>query len=229
MIKTEDPQEILFTVSDTGKGISKDYQSKIFDPFTQEDASTSREYGGTGLGLSICKKLVTLMGGKIPSKSELGKGSEFQFNIFPIRQEDVLIPIEQSSGELTLTFTKKPTILIVEDNKVNQNIMKKYLIKLELDFQLVSNGLEATLLAETQEFDIIFMDLQMPVLGGIEATRIIREIEVELNRSPSKIIALTANVFKEDEENCLKQGMDDFLKKPIKMKVLKTSLNKHCS
>lgn len=221
------PHQFQFTVRDTGIGIAIEKQRSIFESFVQADGGTARKFGGTGLGLAISDRLVRLMGGEIKVESELGAGSSFSFNI---RLKDVVAAQNQAAQELqhlskavTLESTEKvgPSlfrVLVAEDNPVNQKLAKIVLQKAGYNVTLVSDGLEAVSALETSDFDLVLMDVQMPGMDGLAATRAIRQAEDGRKHTP--IIALTAHAMQGDREKCLKAGMDDYLTKPINVKQL---------
>mgnify|MGYP003884676943 CR=1 FL=1 len=207
-------------VSDTGIGIATDKQSTIFDVFTQEDLSTTREFGGTGLGLSICKQLCELMGGSISLQSEKGKGSTFSFTVTMEYTDEALVaPILLSDQQQGLE-TKKLKILIVEDNDINQIIVKQHLSSHTT--LSAKSGIEAIEALNKMKvtFDVILMDCQMPHMDGFEATRRIRKGEAGDRYVDTPIIALTANAMKGDKERCVEAGMDDYLSKPFEVEDL---------
>ncbi|MCX6076554.1 MAG: ATP-binding protein [Campylobacterales bacterium] len=204
------------SVIDEGKGIASDKLSHIFESFSQEDSSTTREFGGTGLGLSISSELVKLLGGELKVKSEVGIGSEFYFSI-PITIGKNLLKTNESFKDITFEDKK---VLLVEDNKANQMFMKIILKKLTLTFDIANDGLEAVEAFKKNEYDAILMDENMPNLNGIEATKQIRLLEKEQNLKHTPIIALTANALKGDREKFLKAGMDEYVTKPIDKKRL---------
>ncbi len=211
---------LRFSVKDTGIGISEQTIKILFNPFVQADGSTNRRYGGTGLGLSICKRIVELMNGTIQVESIEGQGSEFWFtaNFEAALKEHVIESKEESSTTaLTalLNTNKSYKILVAEDNSTNQLLTLAQLKALGYSAQAVANGIEAIAAFNANHFDLILMDCQMPEMDGFEATRMIREIEISKGgRIP--IVALTANVLKEDEQRCLAAGMDAYLSKPTK-------------
>ena len=218
---------IIFSVSDTGIGIEEKDIPGLFQAFTQTDASTTRKYGGTGLGLAICKKLVELMGGSIQVESKKDVGSTFTFSIatqidtHPVNSDD---SPETSDSKVPLHIFKHTElkILVVEDNTINQMIATEFLSHLSLQADIAENGLIAVEAATKKDYDIIFMDIQMPILDGIEATKQIRRNQ---NGHRPVIIALTANAVKDDVELYLAAGMDDHLAKPIEMEKLVDALN----
>jgi signal transduction histidine kinase/CheY-like chemotaxis protein len=204
------------SVKDEGKGIASDKLSHIFESFSQEDSSTTREFGGTGLGLSISSELVKLLGGELKVKSEVGVGSEFYFSI-PITIGKNLLKTKENFKDITFEDKK---VLLVEDNKANQMFMKIILKKLTLTFDIANDGREAVEAFKKNEYDAILMDENMPNLNGIEATKQIRLLEKEQNLKHTPIIALTANALKGDREKFLEAGMDEYLTKPIDKKRL---------
>ncbi len=224
-IKKDDLQRILFKVEDTGVGLTDEQTSKLFQAFTQADGSTTRRYGGTGLGLTISKQLVKLMNGSIWVESKYGEGSKFYFNL-PLKKGD-LTKIENSIHNTpTIIKTLKGShILLAEDNKTNQEIVVGLLEDSGINIDIANNGQEAVdKFNSNQKYELIFMDLQMPIMSGIDATKKIREKD---NTIP--IIALTANAMKEDIEKTRKVGMNEHLNKPIDVKKLYTTLLKYIS
>lgn len=209
------------SVSDTGIGISTAAQKKLFQPFTQADRSSSRNYEGTGLGLAICRRLVELMGGTISLESELGKGTIFHL-LLPLKTMVQQAANEQvktdNTTELDLSSLK---VLVVDDIKMNQVIITKMLSKLGISPDLAVNGLEAVEHATNQEYDIIFMDCRMPVMDGFEATKRLRDASYV-----KPIVALTAGTTSEERQNCYDVGMDDILSKPYTAKDLTQTLAK---
>ena len=211
------------SIVDNGIGIQEQNLSKVFNAFSQADSSTTRKFGGTGLGLSISKHLVELMNGSIEVSSVVGKGTSFRFEIELPEEDDAIEPVCIESED-EVTFSENYKVLVVEDNKTNQMLIKILLMDVNLGCDIVENGQEAIDRVKEKEYDIILMDENMPILNGIEASKKIREMEI---RTP--IIAVTANAFKGDKEKFLKAGMDDYISKPIDIKeflrVLKKYLN----
>lgn len=202
---------IRVAVTDTGIGIHKDNQSRLFELFTQADSSTSRKYGGTGLGLSICKQIIELMGGKIGVESELGQGSTFWFELLlPVVAE---ADVRDEQAILADTKTEPLTVLIADDNVINQIVIERMLERLEHTVTVVSNGLQAVEAVQQHSFDVIFMDWMMPEMDGIEATGLIRALP-DPQKSGIPIIAMTANSMAGHEARCLEAGMDTFVSKP---------------
>jgi signal transduction histidine kinase/ActR/RegA family two-component response regulator len=238
---------LRFEVKDTGIGIPIEARERLFANFSQVDASTTRKFGGTGLGLAICKKLVEGMGGSIGVESDAGKGSCFWFELplelaadqlaEPIVDSQIAYSAQGKPVEISdsgsgvdaavslpafaeeVTTEKKPKLLLlVEDNRINQKLAMVLLTKLGYTVDLAENGLEAVYAAATKQYAIILMDMQMPVMGGIEATRQIRSVDGPNIRT--RIIALTANAMESDNEACRAAGMDDFITKPIDRDML---------
>ncbi len=216
----EETYRILFRVIDTGIGITEEGKTKLFKDFSQSESSITRKYGGTGLGLAISYNLVTLMNGEIGVESEYGKGSEFWFRISLKKA-----PEQKKGAEEQLEISKDLKILLAEDNQFNQKISSLTLKHLGLECDIAANGKEAISMYEKDNYDLILMDMQMPEIDGIQATKIIREMEKEnMDKKPVYITAVTANVLTEDKESCLLAGMNDFLSKPFNEKELKDIL-----
>ncbi|GMM69244.1 hypothetical protein MTsDn1_25390 [Alteromonas sp. MTD1] len=212
--------QIHCKVIDTGIGIAEDKQSTIFDVFTQEDLSTTREFGGTGLGLSISKQLCELMGGSISLESKKGEGSTFYFTVNMEYTDEALIAPILLNEQKQSTETKKLKILVVEDNDINQIIVKQHLSQhTTLSAKSGVEALEA-LSKMKVTFDVILMDCQMPQMDGFEATKRIRKGEAGDRYVDVPIIALTANAMKGDKERCVDAGMDDYLSKPFEVEDL---------
>ena len=216
-----DKNQFVFSVEDTGVGIAESAYKTLFEPFTQADNSSSRNYEGTGLGLTICRKLVALMNGDIGVTSVVGTGTRFTISIplqvvdMPTESDRVAIGFE-SEGELSLL-----KVLVVDDIKMNQIIIQQMLSKYEIEPTIAGNGVEGLELASDNEYDIVFMDCRMPVMDGFEATQKLRE-----KGYTKSIVALTAGTTLEERERCIKSGMDDILSKPYTSNDLKEMLKK---
>ncbi|GFD67382.1 hypothetical protein KUL106_06450 [Alteromonas sp. KUL106] len=211
----DDTLTLLCRVKDTGIGIAQDKQKKIFDVFTQEDLSTTRKFGGTGLGLSISKQLCELMGGEIKLDSIKGQGSTFSFSVELEKADEDLLTTSYSTATHKQEKGKKYKVLIVEDNDINQIIVKQHLSHhTTLSAKSGREALDA-LRKMKVTFDVILMDCQMPEMDGFEATKRIREGEAGARYADVPIIALTANAMKGDKERCVSAGMDDYLSKPF--------------
>jgi len=224
--RQHDAALLCFRVTDTGIGIKPEVVEKIFDPFTQADASTTRTFGGTGLGLSICRRLVELMEGRIDVESSEGAGSTFEV-VIPFAVNDVQVEQHVRSGSLqTAAWEGKPlSILLVEDNDVNRKLFIELLQRVGHTLETAQNGREAVAKWKQKTFDVILMDLQMPDMDGIEATRIIREQERETG-CHVPIIALTAHTLRKDQATFLHQGFDGYVSKPMKFKVLNEEIRR---
>ena len=249
---TSKTYEFRFAISDTGIGIDCDRIDKLFQPFTQADASINRQFGGTGLGLAICKRLIELMGGTIwvESRGHVGgkppadwvatsstgdtQGSTFHFAItLPIAPSSQLViqqPDSFTPSEIRLESQKFPIkILVVEDNILNQKIALLMLQRLGYEADILNNGSESVeaLLNQDPEqaYDIVFMDVQMPVMDGLTATKIIRENS--LSKTKPWIVALTADALAEDYQICIDAGMNDYISKPVSLKALMRSLSEY--
>ncbi len=213
--------EIKFAIKDTGIGIPLDLQHQLFNPFMQADSSTSRKYGGTGLGLAISKLLVEMMDGCIWVESEVGMGSTFSFTIvLPVATESVQVNTPEVILPLTQNHSLK--ILLADDNTVNQKVALLMLKKLEYQTDLAKNGLEVIAAVQNQDYDLILMDVQMPEMDGLTATRWIRENKPDAQQP--YIIALTADAMDGDRKKCLDAGMNDYLAKPINLNALEKVL-----
>jgi len=229
---TEEFNELLFIVTDDGIGISAAQQEKLFNPFEQVDSGISRMHGGTGLGLSISKRIVEMMGGRIWVESELGKGSTFLFTVRAGRcykTDDGFAPHSVKVPEvLSDDVLAGKRLLIVEDIKINRHILISLLNDTGLVIDCAENGREAVdmINAAPDKFDVILMDIQMPVMDGLEATRLIRGIRGE-SKKRLPIIAMTANVFTGDIEDCIKAGMDDHLGKPLEFEKMMLMLRRY--
>lgn len=206
-------------VEDQGIGIDAEDQATIFQPFTQADTSTTRRYGGTGLGLAICARLVSLMGGTLVLDSQPGVGSRFQCRLPLIASESAQAKVAEVSGAPEPKSGPPLDVLICEDNPLNQRIMMLLLEQLGHRGTLAEDGETGITAWQNGEFDLILMDLQMPKVGGMEATRQIRQRGGTL-----PIIALTARTVEGDREACLAAGMDDYLTKPVRVDVLRDLL-----
>jgi two-component system sensor histidine kinase/response regulator len=216
---------IRFEVIDTGMGITPEKMKNLFRPFEQGESSTTRKYGGTGLGLVITRKLAKLMGGETGVTSDPGKGSTFWCEVpFKLAAKQEYKPDPVASFQVLPAPGFK--ILLVEDNDVNQEVARDLLQDVHQQVFLASNGLEAVEKVKSQDFDLVLMDIQMPVMDGFEATRQIKALP-EFNRLP--IIAMTANAFEEDRQRCREAGMDDFLRKPVEPELMYAVLAKWLS
>ncbi len=220
--------KVYFSVADTGMGISQEITSKLFQPFTQADASVTRKFGGTGLGLAICRRLVMLMDGDIWLETKLNEGSTFTFYVtlpvakgVDVKKANLEKRREKEQDHLSELDGKK--VLLAEDNEINQMIFKELLISLGVEVVAVSNGREAVEAVENQNFHLILIDIQMPVMGGLEAARIIRTMEGGKNCA---IIALTANARSEDRVEARVAGMNDYLTKPIDPQLFNRTVRK---
>ena len=219
--------QLVIRVADTGIGIKPEAQEKIFSSFTQADNSTSRQYGGTGLGLTISKKLADLMQGGLMVESQVGKGSCFIFTLAFDASVDADAS-QANSEHLDLDAIsddcKGIKVLLAEDNEVNRMVAKGMFKKLGVIFEVANDGQEALTKSSEQSFDLIFMDIQMPNMDGLTATRLILSESLKNQQTP--IIAMTANAMSEDKTQCLDAGMKDFLPKPFDRKGLQSMLLK---
>ncbi len=217
-----------FVVRDTGIGIETEKLEHIFEAFSQADASTTRQYGGTGLGLSISKKLVELMNGRIWADSKVGEGSEFHFLIeFAVAAEGAIKSAAPAARHVMAAPQYGLSVLVVEDNIVNQKLTKKLLEKRGCSVIIANNGKEALDLIKAKpdsSYDLIFMDCQMPVMGGFETTEHIRKLQGRIGDIP--IVAMTAHAMTGDRERCLSAGMNDYISKPLEVTCLNEILER---
>ncbi|MCG8314945.1 MAG: ATP-binding protein [Pseudomonadales bacterium] len=221
-------------VKDSGIGISKQAQQKLFKAFSQAEQSTSRQYGGTGLGLNICKRLAELMDGSIHVESELGKGSTFWVDVNFDQADAAFVQAQQVSLEKTVhpsTPLNAKTgdfaalkILVAEDNTVNQLVIKAMLKKLGITPDFANDGQEAIEKAANNQYDLILMDCVMPVVDGYQATQTIRKQETEAQRTPTPIVALSAHAMDEHRQKSIDAGMNDHLSKPLSLEGLRRCL-----
>ncbi|WP_455209324.1 ATP-binding protein [Kaarinaea lacus] len=223
-------QLLQFDVTDTGVGMTQEELERLFKPFSQVDTSTTRQYGGSGLGLCICKELVTSLGGEIACQSRKGIGSRFFFTVNPgpISEEQL---VTQHQGDETTDqksqLAIKPgslsgKVLLAEDTLDNQKLISMYIKRAGATPVVVDNGKQALDKALAEEFDLILMDMQMPVMGGIDATAKLRAIGYK-----HPIVALTANALKEDRERSQRAGVDDYLTKPVDLNRFNEVLNRY--
>ncbi len=225
----DDHSRLRFEVADTGIGIADEKKSKLFSPFEQADASTTRKFGGTGLGLAISKQLVEVMGGEIGLDSEAGKGSTFWFTILaePARTDVAAATEKPDQADASLPkFQRRLRILAAEDNHVNQMVLESILKPLDCELDMVADGMEAFAAVQTKTYDVVLMDVQMPEMDGPTATRHIRALPGKVSQLP--IIALTANAMKGDREAYLACGMTEYVSKPINARELFGAILRCC-
>lgn len=211
--ETDEKYSLKFSVKDTGIGISEDKLETIFDRFTQAEESTTRTFGGTGLGLSIVKQLVELQNGRVEVKSKIGRGSEFYFSLDFIKAKDTLT---EETKEPTKRVFEKVSILLCEDNVLNQHLAKNVIENFGFELDIANNGQEGIDLLLENNYDLILMDLQMPIKDGYKTTIYIRE---EL-KSAIPIIAMTAHSLVGEKQKCIEIGMDAYIPKPFKQEDL---------
>jgi len=220
----DDIATLRCSVVDSGIGISEEGKEKLFKEFSQSEKSTTRKYGGSGLGLAISKKLTELMDGKIGVESETGKGSEFWFVIKMKVNKDVT-EIQIKKPKASQLPSKSLKILLVDDNAINRKVALFTLQRLGHTIESAENGLEAVNKYLSGNYDVILMDIQMPVMDGYQATAEIRQLQ-EKNpvNNPSRIIAMTASAEKGEKEKCIMLGMDDYISKPFRSEDLEKKL-----
>ncbi len=237
----EDCASLRFIIKDTGIGIKKEITDKLFMEFSQADSSTSRVYGGTGLGLAISKHLVELMGGHIGVESEPGQGSEFWFSLhlpYGEATETVAVAVDSEEPKTPLSLQQKEIaeaeheitdyrILYAEDNETNQYLAAALFKNTGFELEVAENGLEALDCLKKETYDLVLMDVQMPQMDGIEATRRIRAGEAGEQNQNIPILAVTAHTQDEDKQACLSVGMNDFIPKPVHKTILFEKINTH--
>jgi signal transduction histidine kinase/CheY-like chemotaxis protein len=227
------PGRLTFAVTDTGIGIAPEAQEQIFLRFTQADASTTRKYGGTGLGLAISRRLVELMGGDIRLESAPGQGSTFSFTIdlpetSSAEPEPVTLPSD--ARDLSALLSRTPcAVLVAEDSDSNRALLELYFRDTGCRIDFAVDGGEAVHKFESGSYGLVLMDIQMPGMDGYEATRRIRAMEAEKGAHPTPIVAVTANAFQEDQEQCLAAGCTDYLAKPVSKLALLRCVARHAS
>jgi CheY-like chemotaxis protein len=213
-----DGARVWFRVTDTGIGIPAGQQAIIFEPFRQADGSVNRKFGGTGLGLAISSRLIALMGGHLAVESEPGRGSSFFFEL-PYRLAAAVSNASPAPGVAEISGPKNLHVLVAEDNRVNQIVAVRMLERQGYRVAVAANGIEALERLRSGTYDLILMDMQMPEMDGLQATREIRQLELGSDRH-IPILAMTANELAGDRERCLDAGMDGYLSKPIHPQAL---------
>ena len=228
---SSEPGLLRFSVSDTGIGIPLDKLDAIFKSFTQVDSSTSRKYGGTGLGLTISKRLVELMGGRIWVESVSDQGTTFYFTVRLRLRTATPVPAReartQPAPRVIAGTDREVCVLVADDSIHNRMLLQAYLRSAQYLVDIVENGAEAVEKVQTGHYDVVLMDMQMPVMDGYTATRSIRQWEQSRNRGPLPIIALTAYALSGDRNKCLEAGCTDYLAKPIKKEALLAVIDEH--
>ncbi|MFK7927540.1 MAG: ATP-binding protein [Myxococcota bacterium] len=213
---------------DTGVGISAEQVQRLFEPFTQAEQSTTRQFGGTGLGLSICRRLVQAMGGSIEMHGTLGEGATVRFKVPAVEVAETAAqgqsPVNEEDLHTLITHLS-PHILVVEDNPVNQLIAKRFLESAGCTVVVASNGREGVQAAQDTLFDLIFMDINMPIQDGLSATLEIRGLPEPHSQVP--IVAMTANAIEGDRDACFAAGMDGYVGKPFRRRTLLTAIGHH--
>ncbi len=226
VVPSAEPELVRFSVADTGIGMAEHLRAHVFEKFTQADQTITRRFGGAGLGLAICKQLVEAMGGRIDFESEIGRGSTFWFTA-RLPATEAAVTANATAAPAPVPAERRARILLVEDNDVNRRLLAQLVGGLGFDVELAGGGRSAVEAAKAQPFDAILMDIQMPDIDGLEATRQIRS-EPGPNRG-TPIIALTGNVFEEDRQSAMAAGFDDYLAKPVRPTALGEALARHLS
>lgn len=225
LLAREEKEDLLrFKVEDTGIGISESQQSMIFDPFVQASANTTRKFGGTGLGLSIVKQLVEMFGSEIQLQSTPGKGTQVYFDLL-LKRLERKVPAAKEPAAVEEVLIENLRILLAEDNMMNIYFMRNLLQRWNIKIDVAENGQQAIALHQEKAYDLILMDVNMPVMDGLEAAEKIRKDKDPL-RAGVHIIALTADVSDEIKEKLTLHGMNDYLPKPFQLEELKTKLAK---
>ncbi len=220
--------KLLFSVKDNGIGVAQEKQELIFESFTQADSLTTRKYGGTGLGLTICKKLTKMMGGRIWLESSPGEGSTFFFTCtFRAAVSDPLPTPEKPTPATSCEILKPAHILLVDDNEDNRNLISLYLRNTPFTLKTAQNGKEAVRIFKRSWFDIVIMDIEMPLMDGYETTKQLRQWELEQKDEETPIIALTAHAFVRFKKKCMAAGCSDYLTKPIRRDTLLHTITTH--
>lgn len=216
----------MIEVKDTGIGIAKDHLNNIFSAFRQVDASFSRKYSGLGIGLAVVKQICHLLSGEVQVESKEQEGSKFTITLpLTFIKAREIIPLHEKEQRSEVVSLRAPSVLIVEDNKVNQTVLKGLLKKLGCETITAENGVEGVKAVEHERVDLVLMDCQMPIMDGFTATQTIRNLAPPISDLP--IIAVTANTTSKDREKCIDCGMDDYLEKPITMKSLQAALSRY--
>lgn len=223
------PDSILlgWSITDTGIGMKEEQQGRLFQAYSQAEASTARKFGGTGLGLMICRQLVELMGGEISVRSTFGKGTEFNYTtlLLPAIQREVVGTVVGEALEPLASHSGPTKILVADDNEINQVVACKFLQKLGYEVEVARNGREAVEALARTTYSVVLMDCEMPEMNGYEATRTIRQRE-QGGAPRVPIIALTGHVSPEDEQLCKEAGMDAVVAKPVTLPVLRLTLDR---
>lgn len=221
---------LCWSVTDTGIGIQEENLARVFDAFVQEDSAHGRRYGGTGLGLAISRQLVELMDGRIEATSTAARGSCFSFTL-PLAAVEQLHEAELASPAspraATMGRAGGHRVLVAEDNRVNREVVRRMLERLDCEVTMAENGEQAVERFRVECFDLVLMDCEMPGIDGYEATRRLRVHESLEAAAATPIVALTANVLPEDRERCLAAGMDAVITKPVTLEVLAGCLERH--
>ncbi len=221
-----DGDDLVVTVEDTGRGISPSAEARLFEPFSQGDVSTTREFGGTGLGLTISRELARALGGDLELTRTSEAGSIFTLRLPCVEASDAVKATRDKDTRARRARFDGVDVLVVDDNPTNRLVLDRLLTRLGITAHLAEGGQKALELLEGRPFDLVLMDIMMPGVDGNEATRRLRELDVAWSGLP--VVALSAAVFDEDRDAALSAGMDDFLEKPVRLDVLEETIARHC-
>lgn len=225
LTESSEQVQLRFWVEDTGPGISADRQARLFQDFEQADTSVMRTHSGTGLGLAITRRLARLMGGDAGVQSVPGEGSRFWFTALLLKGEASAVAVSEASTDATQAQIRQAhggaRILLAEDNEINRELAMRWLKELGMEVDVATDGLEAVEQAKRSTYDLVLMDMKMPEMDGLDATRAIRALP---DWQDTPILALTANAFEDSRQACEAAGMNDVIGKPVNLKLLHTAL-----
>jgi CheY-like chemotaxis protein/anti-sigma regulatory factor (Ser/Thr protein kinase) len=229
VMQDAESERVCFVIRDSGIGMTRETLNGLFRPFTQGDESTTRRYGGTGLGLSISRMLAERMGGDLDASSEPGKGSVFTARVLLPPASGPVLPAAPEADAGDQAFDpwgeNEPfRILLAEDNLVNQKVARHLLARLGYEIDVAANGKEVLECVKRQDYDLVLMDVQMPEMDGIEATRLLKETDLHAQQVLPVVFALTAGVTEAEQSRCRAAGMEGFVHKPIQLQTLRQAI-----